>query len=338
MCLVVFSRFVWSPNLESDAPDGKKIQKKWPHVKPAKWHRASLRLAVGAPLGQFGRVNNASLADAALVVLGHGTELNDQSAVPVRQHAGELRRRKLFRAVQEAYWKQEPQIKKVLAGIDAPRVFIAPLFISEGYFSDQIIPEALGFDRSRLIRQATGITFFCKPVGTHESMTKVILSRAADITKKFPFPRAPKPAETTLFIAGHGTERNPNSRKAIEHQADIIRSQKIYADVHAVYMEEDPRITGCTALAQTKHCVVVPLFISDGLHVVEDIPVLLGEPGRIVKSRLAAGQPTWRNPTEKHGKLVWYSSSVGTDPGVADVILERVHEAAKADLIGGGGA
>jgi len=94
-------------------------------------------------------------------------------------------------------------------------------------------------------------------------------------------------------------------------------------------MEEPPFIKGCHENVKTKNIVVVPFFISDGLHTVEDIPVLLGEPDRVVKERLAAGQPTWRNPTERAGKLVWYSVSVGTEPQLADVILERVHEAAK---------
>ena len=94
-------------------------------------------------------------------------------------------------------------------------------------------------------------------------------------------------------------------------------------------MEEAPFIRGCHETAKTKNIVVVPFFISDGLHAVEDIPVLLGEPVRIVKERLAAGQLTWRNPTERGGKLVWYASSVGTEPLLADVILERVREAAK---------
>ena len=147
--------------------------------------------------------------------------------------------------------------------------------------------------------------------------------------KKFPFPRAPKNSDTTLFIAGHGTEKNENSRKAIERQVELIRAQKIYADVHAIFLEESPRIADCYSLAQTKNLVVVPFFISDGLHTQEDIPVLLGEAERIVKQRLAAGQPTWRNPTEKNGKFVWYSPAVGTEPRMADVILERVREAAK---------
>ena len=293
---------------------------------------AATGLAVGAWLRQLGRVNSENFSDSALVVLGHGTELNDQSAAPVFQHAAELRCRKIFRAVREAFWKQEPQVKKVLAEISVPRIFIAPLFISEGYFSTEIIPKELGFNfpdsLSLVIRHSS--LFYCRPVGSHDNMTKVILSRAAEVTKNFPFPRAPRPAETTLFIAGHGTERNANSRRAIEHQADLIRAQKIYADVQAVFMEEAPFIRDCHRTAPTKCCVVVPFFISDGLHVVEDIPVLLGEPERIVKERHAAGQPTWRNPTEKNGKLFWYSPSVGTEPLLADVILEQVREAAKS--------
>jgi sirohydrochlorin cobaltochelatase len=271
-------------------------------------------------------VNDATLADAVLVVLGHGTELNDQSAAPVLQHAAELRRRRIFREVREAFWKQAPQIKNVLSEISAPRVFIVPLFISEGFFAGEIIPQALGFDASRMKHHASHTTFYCQPVGTHESMTQVILSRADGITKQFPFPRAPKPADITLFIAGHGTEKNAHSRQAIDRQVELIRAQKIYGEVQAIFMEEEPRIVGCHTLARTKYCVVVPFFISDGLHVTEDIPVLLGEPASRVKARLAAGQPAWRNPSEKHGKLFWYSSSVGTEPGIANVILERVRQ------------
>ena len=273
-----------------------------------------------------------SLSDALLVVLGHGTEMNAGSAGPALQHAAELRRRKIFAEVRAAFWKQEPQIKDVLAETTTPRVFIVPLFISEGYFSTEIIPRELGFnfpDTLTLVTQHSS-RFYCRPVGTHESMTNVILSRAAEVVKRFPFPRAPKPAETTLFIAGHGTGRNANSRKAIERQADLIRARNLYAGVHDIFMEENPRIGDCYALAQTKNIVVIPFFISDGLHVVEDIPVLLGEPERLVKERHAAGQPTWRNPTEKQGKLVWDSPSVGTEPLLADVILERVDESSRS--------
>jgi sirohydrochlorin cobaltochelatase len=91
-------------------------------------------------------VNGENFSDAALVILGHGTTLNDESAAPVLQHAAELRRRKIFAEVREAFWKQEPQVRTVLAEITAPRIFIVPFFISEGYFSTEIIPKELGFE------------------------------------------------------------------------------------------------------------------------------------------------------------------------------------------------
>ncbi|MGH7992777.1 MAG: CbiX/SirB N-terminal domain-containing protein [Limisphaerales bacterium] len=278
-------------------------------------------------------------ADAALVVLGHGTEQNADSAAPVYQHAAELRRRKVFAGVREAFWKQEPPIQNVLAELSAPRVFIVPLFISEGYFASEVIPRELGFAsglptlnsvsrRNSVKTDQLSTWIYCQPVGSHDSMTGVIRSRAREIVDKFPFPRAPRPAEITLFIAGHGTEKNENSRQPVDRQVELIRALNLYGGVHAIFLEENPRIPECYRLAQTKNLVVVPFFISDGLHTQEDIPKLLGEARTAVRQRLAAGQPTWRNPTEKDGKLVWYTPAIGSEPHLADVILERVREAA----------
>jgi sirohydrochlorin cobaltochelatase len=284
-------------------------------------------------------VNESSLKEATLVVLGHGTVENENSAAALRQQVAELRCRNVFADVREAFWKQEPRIKRVLEGIATARVYIVPFFISEGYFASEVIPKELGFGESSRFNPpslrygATGIqdsTFiYCKPVGTHEGMTGVILARAEEVMKRFPFPRAPKAAETTLFIAGHGTEKNENSRKPVERQAELIRAKNIYADVRAIYLEEAPRIAECFLLAKTRNMVIIPFFISDGLHTQEDVPLLLGETKKNVEQRLAAGQPTWRNPTEKNGKLVWYATAVGSAPELAEVILERAREASE---------
>jgi sirohydrochlorin cobaltochelatase len=74
---------------------------------------------------------------------------------------------------------------------------------------------------------------------------------------------------------------------------------------------------------------MVPFFISDGQHSREDIPVLLGAPKDTVRECLKKGQPTWRNPTEREGKRLWYTAGIGSEPLVAEVILERVGEAAE---------
>jgi sirohydrochlorin cobaltochelatase len=73
---------------------------------------------------------------------------------------------------------------------------------------------------------------------------------------------------------------------------------------------------------------VVPFFISDGMHTVEDIPVMLGAPRAEVRERLKLGQPAWRNPTGREGMRLWYTAAVGSEPLMADVILDRVRESA----------
>lgn len=276
----------------------------------------------------------SGFSDAALVLVGHGSTLNAESSAPVYQHADELRGRKIFARVTECFWKLEPAICAVLRGVFARRVFIVPVFISEGYFTEEVIPRELGFcktgetDFARVQKRGEQVLYYCGPIGTHPGMTKVLLARAREIVAAHPFPRAPKPEETALFIAGHGTGNNENSRKAIERQVDILRQNAGYAEVYGVFMEEEPRIGDCYALARAKNVVMAPFFISDGLHSYEDIPVMLGEPERSVRERLRAGQPTWRNPTERHGKRVWYAPSIGNEPLIAEVILDRVREAA----------
>jgi sirohydrochlorin cobaltochelatase len=274
-------------------------------------------------------VAEETFLDAALILVGHGSTVNEQSAAPVYQHAAELRRRRIFARVAECFWKEEPRIAEVVGNATEPRVFIVPLFISEGYFTQEAIPTELGLKNPKLQTRNSRL-IYSKPIGTHPDMTNVILARAREVVEQQPFPRAPKSNDVALFVAGHGTERNENSRAAIEQQVEIIRRQKLYADVHAVFIEEEPRIGACYQMATARNIVLVPFFISDGMHTQEDIPVLLGEPKRLVDQRLEAGQPTWRNPTERNGKLLWYTPAVGTEPLIADVILERVREAAAA--------
>lgn len=273
-------------------------------------------------------------SDATLVLVGHGSTANRHSSAPVYQHARELRRRRLFVDVRECFWKEPPFIRDALPGVLTPRVFVVPLFISDGYFTEEIIPRELGLSSGgpggfdRIQRRGHQTVFYGRPVGSHPSMTGVLLARAREVVTSHPFPAAPKPGESALFIAGHGTERNENSRRAIERQVEAIRVLDHYAEVHAVFLEEEPRIADCYRMARARNLVMVPFFMSDGLHTREDIPVLLGESESVVRTRLRQAAPPWRNPTEKHGKRVWYAPAIGSEPHLADVILERVEEVA----------
>ena len=283
------------------------------------------------------RMQKLEYKDCTLVLIGHGSTLNADSASPTYLHADALRRRGLFGQVLEGFWKQEPYLAGVLRGAWFPTVFIVPLFISEGYFTEQVIPRELGFAANgdgtyQRVRQEGGRTYYyCGPIGTHPSMTASLLARAEEAVRSMPESEKPAPQETTLFIAGHGTGNNENSRKVIERQVELIRERKVYAEVHPVFMEEEPRVGDCYTMAATPNIIMVPFFISDGLHSYEDIPVMLGESPDSVRERMQTGEPTWVNPTERNGKRLWYTPSIGSEPHIVEVILERVSEAAKRD-------
>lgn len=280
-------------------------------------------------------MNVENISKAALVLVGHGSTENQQSSSSLRTLVARIRQARCFAHVSASFHLEEPRLAAAFEGITAPQIFVVPFFVSEGYFTEDLVPRELGFksegqtEFERVQKQGEQVLIYCKPVGTHDLMTEVILSRARTVVEAHPFPRPPPQREITLVIAGHGTERNACSRESVEHHADLIRRRGSYAEVRTAFMEEDPRIADCLGVATTRCVVVVPFFLSDGLHAAEDIPVLLGEPERFVRDRLGKGQPTWRNPSERRGRLVWYSAAVGTDPVISEVILERVREAAR---------
>jgi sirohydrochlorin cobaltochelatase len=273
-------------------------------------------------------------AQAELILAGHGSTKNTDSCRPVYQHAAELRQRGLFARVSAAFWQQPPFLRDVWSHASSPEVFVVPLMVSEGYFTTEVIPRELGLlhagqNTFARVQNLAGRTLrYSQPIGTHPSMTNALLSRAREVLSQNSVPPVPQLDRTALFIAGHGTPRNERSRQSIEQQVARIRDLRLFAEVHAVFMEEPPRIDEVYALARAPDLILVPFFISDGLHVQEDIPVLLGEQEELVRERLSRSTPPWINPTQRAGKRVWYTPSVGTEPQLADVILDQVREVA----------
>lgn len=254
---------------------------------------------------------------SALVIVGHGSTLNPDSSQPTHEHADAIRQRGLFAEVVCAFWKEEPSLREVLRMVDSREVYIVPNFISEGYFTQEVIPRELGLT-GRTTAFARHTVHYCEPVGLHPSMTKLLLKRAAEVAPDVPA------AESSLIIVGHGTGLNENSTKAIKDQVALIRSMNCgFAEVLDAYMEEPPLISEWTSLTTAPNVIVVPFFIADGLHSFQDIPVLLGiepEP-TAAASRVDVFR---RNPYHLHGRKLYFSSAIGTEPEMAGVILDQV--------------
>jgi sirohydrochlorin cobaltochelatase len=264
----------------------------------------------------------ATFLDSALILVGHGSTLNPDSSAPTQAHARSLRERGVFREVHSCFWKEEPSMREVFRMVESKTIYIVPVFISEGYFTQTVIPRELELEGPLTRRDGMEI-HYCDPVGSHPRMTEVLLHRAREIAPNI------STETTSLFIVGHGTDLNDNSAKAAKEQASRIRGLGKYAEVISSYMEEPPLIADWHKISHQPNVVIVPFFIADGLHSYQDIPVLIGIEA---ESGPAASQNAIfrRNPYTLRGRKLFYASAIGTEPLIAEVILDQVSAAAAA--------
>ncbi|MBX9742097.1 MAG: cobalamin biosynthesis protein CbiX [Chthoniobacterales bacterium] len=256
----------------------------------------------------------SELKEVTLLLVGHGSTTNPDSSEPTHLHADGLRNRSIFQEVRCAFWKEEPSLREVLYGVRTPKVIIVPLFISEGYFTQKVIPRELAL-QGPVTTQGSQTLYYTLPVGSHSAITQVILKKARTTAPEL------DPLETTLFIVGHGTALNKNSAKAAKEQVALIQAMGLYGEVLPAYMEEAPLISDWHTLASKKNVLVVPFFISDGLHSYQDIPLLLGIEKEIGPAASQA-EVFRRNPYYLQGKTLYYASAIGTETMIEEIILE----------------
>src|SRR5437763_12377842 len=147
-------------------------------------------------------------ANSALLIVAHGSTVNPDSSAPTLAHAAEIRRRKIFADVGCAFWKEEPSLRDAIFLFDPEvirEVYVVPNFISEGYFTQTVVPRELELN-GRITKRSNGQVWkYCEPVGNHPLMTELLLKRARDIAPDV------DPAENSFMIVAQCTDLNENS-------------------------------------------------------------------------------------------------------------------------------
>jgi sirohydrochlorin cobaltochelatase len=266
-------------------------------------------------------MQDVDFSSDALILAGHGSTVNTDSSTPIWAQAERIKAMRRFREVHVGLWKEAPSFREALEACRPRRIFIAPIFTSQGYFTQEVLPREFGLE-GRVTRRDGREIIYCDPLGLHPFMVEALLKSAQGVLAGTPV----DPAQTCLLVAGHGTPRNANSRAVVLNVVARLQAARIYADCQAAFMEEEPFLKDWTALTSCKNVIVVPYFISDGLHAYEDIPVMLG----ISRNVREEG---FRNPTWIDGRRIWYARSLGSEPRVAEVILALVRDAART-LVG----
>ena len=202
-------------------------------------------------------VSSVRSADRALLIVAHGSTVNPDSSAPTLAHAAEIRQRNIFSRRRVRVLERGAELARCALFFPdrtIREVFVVPNFISEGYFTQTVIPRELEL-KGPLTTRANGQTWiYCEPVGNNPIVTELLLARAHEIAPDV------EPTETALLIVAHGTELNDNSAIAAKREAERIRARGEFASVGNAYMEEPPLIADWDQLTTAPKCDRRPIF------------------------------------------------------------------------------
>ncbi|CAN5690588.1 CbiX/SirB N-terminal domain-containing protein [soil metagenome] len=241
----------------------------------------------------------------ALVIVGHGSHLNEDSSLPVYEHAEHIRRTGDYDEVVECFWKEEPSMRHVLDTVESDEVYIVPAFISEGYFTQQVIPREFGLD-GPLTEKGSKTVHYAGPLGTFEKMADVILERTEDLMRD-----KEVSGSRALVLLGHGTAMNKNSSGVIYLNAGRIRERGLYDKVVEAFLDQDPEVGEVVGSVEAENVILIPVFVAEGWHTRETIPEDLRLTGEV---------------TRREDRTIFYGAPVGTHPSMANLIAARARE------------
>jgi len=125
-----------------------------------------------------------------------------------------------------------------------------------------------------------------------------------------------------LLLIGHGSRLNYN-KELITSTAELMGEKTDEYLIKTCFMENSsPNVLdGLNAMKceEIEILVVVPLFLAKGVHVLQDIPELLG-----LKSGECRGNFVLANGKEI--PLI-YADPIGKDPLLAEIMLKNAHTA-----------
>jgi sirohydrochlorin cobaltochelatase len=246
----------------------------------------------------------------ALVIVGHGSHLNEDSSQPVYEHAQRIRATGEFDEVVECFWKEEPSMRHVLDTVESDEVYVVPAFISEGYFTQQVIPRELGLE-GPVTTKGSKTVRYAGPLGTFEGMPDVILERVGDLMRG-----RETSGRNALVLLGHGTDLNKSSGGVIYLNARRIRERGLYDLVEVGFLDQEPEIGAVVEEVEAENVILIPVFIAEGWHTRETIPEDLGLRGEV---------------TEREDRTIFYGAPVGTHPSMANLIAARARETAREE-------
>lgn len=243
---------------------------------------------------------------SALIPAAHGSRHDPAASAMVRAHAARLAARGGFDEVVGAFHQNTPHFSTVLDEVDANDFTVMPVMTSDGYFTTSFLPRELA--RNRKYGQVR--VRRTKPVGTHPAITQLVKERMDSLISRLGLPSA----STAVLIVGHGTPRNPQSRRATNHLARSLREAVSMPGVYTAFLDEEPKLETAIEGIPEPSVIVIPFLIGGSFHAGHDIRTRLG--------LKANGDPSAPIVGLRDSRKIICDVAVGTLPGIADIIAE----------------
>ena len=141
-----------------------------------------------------------------------------------------------------------------------PEPLIYPMFMTSGWFTSDELRKRLGASKARVLA----------PLGVDPGLPAM----AAGLLRRHLGNRGWQAADTTLFIAAHGSGRSRNSSRDTNAFAKVLANLITLKDIRVGFVEEAPYLAD-KAMGLGPKAICLPFFAAEGGHVIQDIPEAL---------------------------------------------------------------
>ena len=208
---------------------------------------------------------SSAVGSAGLLLVAHGSRFGNDPAIGKLAKALSPN----FSEVAFCVLRGRPTPVDTLRDMSASLVHVVPLLMACGRVGGHVLRSLLSTaERARLRLHP--------PVGSHPGLAAVVcdsINRIAEENRTLP-------RRTAAILVGHGNERNPASASAVYHLASIVRACGCpAAEVHCAFLSQPPLVERWRELTDRPDVIIVPCFLTIGVHIQLDLPALLRRDG-----------------------------------------------------------
>jgi sirohydrochlorin cobaltochelatase len=245
--------------------------------------------------------------EAGLLLVGHGSSDLAVATDLLQAHAESIAARGLFSSVAAGFLRGTPSVEEALGSLPQREVYVVPFFLGRGYFTEVAVPGRLGLNSSANCLHEVGnrVLSYCEPIGCSPQFDAALaaMGRHACAANGLPV------GSTTLLIVGHGNANLATASETLRQHTEAVAATGEFAAVRTAFIEEAPLLGDALADLTDRDVIVIGALAGLGHHALDDIPDAV------------AAEKARRDPS---GPVLAFAGIIGSDPAMADLILDRI--------------